>query len=127
LFEKETLAPLTLGAGAFSAAVSQVTQSTPLYGREVWPAYPKRFGSAVGDIVSQNLFGDFLLASAFHEPSTGSKSAAFPGLLAVFFFLLFPAFTRFSSAFLEFPAGCGSGFLGVFCDFVSSFANFERR
>ncbi|MGA2881734.1 MAG: hypothetical protein ABSG13_22515 [Bryobacteraceae bacterium] len=66
-FETETFAPLTLGAGAFNAAVSEVTNSTPLYGREFWPAYPERFGSAVGDIVSQNFFGDFLLASAFHQ------------------------------------------------------------
>ena len=54
-----------LGAGAFNAAISQATDSTPLYGREVWPAYPERFGSAVGDIVSQNFFGDFFLATAF--------------------------------------------------------------
>jgi hypothetical protein len=67
LFETETFAPLTLGAGAFNAAVSQLSNSTPLYGHEFWPAYPERFGSAVGDIVSQNFFGDFLLASAFHE------------------------------------------------------------
>jgi hypothetical protein len=67
LFEKETFAPLTLGAGAFNAGVSQATDSTPLYGREFFPAYPERFGSAVGDIVSQNFFADFLLASAFHE------------------------------------------------------------
>lgn len=68
LFETETVAPLTLGAGAFNATVSQVTHSTPLYGRNAWPAaYPLRFGASVGDIVSQNFFGDFLLASAFHE------------------------------------------------------------
>lgn len=67
LFESETFAPLTLEAGAFNAAVSQITNSTPVYGREVFPGYPKRFGSAVGDIASQNFFGDFLLASAFHE------------------------------------------------------------
>lgn len=66
-FETETFAPLTLGAGAFNAAVSQVTDSTPLYGREFFPAYPERFGSAVGDIISQNFFGDFVLASALHE------------------------------------------------------------
>jgi len=65
-FEKETVAPFTLGAGAFNAAVSQVTRSTPLYGRS-WDAYPKRFGASIGDIVSQNFFGDFMLASAFHE------------------------------------------------------------
>jgi len=66
-FEKETIAPLTLGAAAFNAGVSQATDSTPLYGREFFPSYPERFGSAVGDIVSQNFFEDFLLASAFHE------------------------------------------------------------
>src|SRR5579863_6121166 len=66
-FKEETFAPLTLGAAAFNAGVSQATDSTPLYGREFFPAYPERFGSAVGDIVSQNFFGDFLLASAFHE------------------------------------------------------------
>jgi hypothetical protein len=67
LFENETFAPMTLGAAAFNAAISQATDSTPLYGRALWPAYPERFGSAVGDIMSQNFFGDFLLASAFHE------------------------------------------------------------
>jgi hypothetical protein len=66
-FQNETIAPLTLGAGAFNAAVSQVTRSTPLYGRDPWPAYPKRFGASVADIVSQNFWGDFVLASAFHE------------------------------------------------------------
>jgi hypothetical protein len=67
LFENETFAPMTLGAAAFNAAVSQATDSTPLCGRAMWPAYPERFGSAVGDMMSQNFFGDFLLASAFHE------------------------------------------------------------
>lgn len=67
VFEDETFAPLTLGAGAFNAAVSQLTNSTPRYGGEFFPAYPERLGSAVGDIMSQNFFGDFLLASAFHE------------------------------------------------------------
>jgi hypothetical protein len=68
LFDTETVAPFTLAAGAFNAVVSQVTRSAPLYGRHPWPtAYPKRFGASVGDITSQNFFGDFLLASAFHE------------------------------------------------------------
>jgi hypothetical protein len=65
-FIAETVTPFTLGAGGFNATVSQVTRSAPLYGRH-WRAYPKRFGASVGDIVSQNFFGDFLLASAFHE------------------------------------------------------------
>ncbi len=66
-FETETFAPFTLGAAAFNASVSQATKSTPEYGSALWPAYPERFGSAIGDIISQNFFGDFLLASAFHE------------------------------------------------------------
>jgi len=67
-FEDETVAPFTLGAGAFNAMVSQLTRSAPLYGRHPWPtAYPKRFGASVGDIVSQNFWSDFALASAFHE------------------------------------------------------------
>jgi hypothetical protein len=67
-FETETVAPFTLAAGAFNAGVSQVTRSAPLYGRHPWPsAYPKRFGASIGDITSQNFFGDFVLASAFHE------------------------------------------------------------
>ena len=56
----------TIAAGSFNAAVSQVTRSAPLYGRH-WDAYPKRLGASIGDIVSQNFFADFLLASAFHE------------------------------------------------------------
>lgn len=62
----ETFSWFTLEAGAFNAAVSQATRSAPLYGRH-WDAYPKRLGASVGDIVSQNFFADFLLASAFHE------------------------------------------------------------
>lgn len=67
-FVHETVSPFTVGAGAFNATISQLTRSTPLYGRHPWPyAYPKRFGASVGDIVSQNFFGDFLLASSLHE------------------------------------------------------------
>ena len=66
-FQSETIAPFTLGAGAFNAAVSQLTQTTPRYGRDLWPAYPQRFGASVADIVSQNFWGDFALASAVHE------------------------------------------------------------
>jgi hypothetical protein len=67
-FESETFTPLTLGAGAFNAGVSQLTHSAPLYGRHAWPTgYFKRFGASLGDITSQNFFGDFVLASALHE------------------------------------------------------------
>ena len=67
-FLSETWDPLTPFAAAFNAGVSQATRSTPLYGKDPWPyAYPKRVGASLGDIVSQNFFSDFLLASAFHE------------------------------------------------------------
>lgn len=68
-FVSETLSPFTLAAAGFNATVSQITRSAPLYGRHAWKdgALPKRAGASLGDIVSQNFFGDFLLASAFHE------------------------------------------------------------
>lgn len=67
-FLDETWDPFTPFAAAFNAGVSQATRSTPLYGKDPWPwAYPKRVGASLGDIVSQNFFADFLLASAFHE------------------------------------------------------------
>lgn len=81
-FETETFAPLTLGAGAFNAAVSQASNSTPLYGNKLWPDYPERFGSAVGDIISQNFFGDFVLASAFHEDTRYTRLGPGHGLWA---------------------------------------------
>lgn len=80
LFESETFSPLTVGAGAFNAAVSQFTNSTPKYGSQLWPAYPERFGSAVGDIISQNFFGDFVLASAFHEDTRYTRRGPAHGL-----------------------------------------------
>jgi hypothetical protein len=69
LFVSETVALFTLGASGFNATVSQLTRSAPLYGKHFWKddAFPKRVGASLGDIVSQNFFGDFLLASAFHE------------------------------------------------------------
>ncbi len=67
LFLNETFQPITLGAATFNSVISQATASNPLYGRKFWPAYPERFGAEFGDITTQNFFGDFLLASAFHE------------------------------------------------------------
>jgi len=81
LFETETGAPITLVAGAFSAAYSQATRSAPDYGR-TWDAYPQRLGAETTDIISQNFFGDFLLASALHEDTRyvrrGSAYKFFP-------------------------------------------------
>ena len=65
-FAKETVGPLTLGGGAFNALFSQVTNTDPKYGVN-GPALGKRFAASLADIASQNFFGDFVVASAFHE------------------------------------------------------------
>ena len=58
--------PVTLGAGAWNAAFSQMTNSDPHYGGGVG-ALADRFGASTADIVTQNFFGDFVMASVFHE------------------------------------------------------------
>jgi len=60
---------MTPVAAGLDATVSQLTHSAPLYGRHFWrkDAFPKRFGAALGDNISQNFFADFVLASALHE------------------------------------------------------------
>jgi hypothetical protein len=65
-FVHETVSPLTLGGGTFNAAFSQVTNTDPKYGVN-GVAFGKRFGASIADIASQNFFGDFAVASAFHE------------------------------------------------------------
>ena len=68
-FVNETVNPLLLVAVVPDATASQLTRSSPLYGKHPWKrgAFPKRFGATLGDDITQNFFADFLLASAFHE------------------------------------------------------------
>jgi hypothetical protein len=65
-FVHETASPLTFGGGTFNAVFSQVTNTDPRYGVNR-AAFAERFGASIGDIASQNFFGDFVVASAFHE------------------------------------------------------------
>jgi hypothetical protein len=65
-FLYETAGPLTFGGGAFNAAFSQFTHTDPKYGGD-GVAFAERYGASVADIVTQNFFGDFVVASAFHE------------------------------------------------------------
>lgn len=65
-FVNETVGPLTWGGGAFNALFSQATNTDPKYGVDR-VALGKRFGASLADIASQNFFGDFVVASAFHE------------------------------------------------------------
>jgi len=65
-FVDETFTPLTLGAGAFNAGFSQATNSDPKYGVGAG-AFAERFAASSADNVTQNFFGDFVMASVFHE------------------------------------------------------------
>ncbi len=66
VFTDETFSPLTLVSGAFNATISQAGDSDPRYGQGGGP-WAQRFGASVADIGTQDFFGDFVLASAFHE------------------------------------------------------------
>lgn len=66
LFVDETVSPVTLGAGAFNAATAQALNGDPRYGEGSGP-FAERFGASTADVVSQNFFGDFLVASITHE------------------------------------------------------------
>jgi hypothetical protein len=65
-FVHETASFLTLGGGTFNAVFSQVTHTDPKYGGDAG-AFAERFGASIADITTQNFFGDFVVASAFHE------------------------------------------------------------
>jgi hypothetical protein len=65
-FLDETRDPFNIFSEALSAALSQADNQTPKYG-EGGVAYAKRFGAAVGDFGSRNLFSDALLACLLHQ------------------------------------------------------------
>jgi hypothetical protein len=65
-FTGETFQPKTLVAGAFNAGVSQAYNSQPDYGVGTGP-YFQRFGACTTDVVTQNFFVDFAMASALHQ------------------------------------------------------------
>jgi hypothetical protein len=80
-FVHETFRPLTLGASAWNAGFSQITNSEPRYGVGAG-ALADRFGAATADIVTQNFFGDFVMASVFHENVIYErKGPAYGGIL----------------------------------------------
>ncbi len=66
LFAKETFDPFTVAASAGGAALSQIDNDAPKYGRGAGP-YGQRFGAAVADVTTQNFFSDAMLASLLHE------------------------------------------------------------
>jgi hypothetical protein len=63
---KETVDPFNIATSAFSAALSQADGETPKYGRgEV--AYIERFGAAIADLGTQEVFSDGVLAPLLHQ------------------------------------------------------------
>jgi hypothetical protein len=79
-FVDETFTPLYLGAGAFNASLSQATNSDPRYGVGAG-AWAQRFGAANADNFTQNFFGDFVMATAFHEnPVYMRRGPAYGGI-----------------------------------------------
>jgi hypothetical protein len=63
---KETVDPFNIASAAMAAAFSQMGNQTPKYG-EGSPAYGKRFGAALADFGTQNLFSAGLLANMLHQ------------------------------------------------------------
>jgi hypothetical protein len=66
LFGNEAIAPETLLTSSVSALYSQA-RGTPYADGGGWPGYGKRFGASMARGASNNFFGTFVLASAFHQ------------------------------------------------------------
>jgi len=80
---KETADPFNILSAAMGAGFSQAGNQTPKYGHGV-PAYGERFGAAIGDFATQNVFSAGVLAGLLHQdpryfrkgPGTGITSRA---------------------------------------------------
>ncbi len=79
-FAHETVSPLTFGAGTFNALFSQATNTDPKYGTDA-AGFGQRFGASLADIATQNFFGDFAVASLFHEDPRYRRLGSGHGLL----------------------------------------------
>src|SRR4051812_38096821 len=66
LFAKESYDPFTAGSSLLGAAFSQKGNNDPRYGNG-GKAYVQRFGAAMADFTTQNLFSAALLASVLHQ------------------------------------------------------------
>jgi len=63
---KESIDPFNIANAAMGAAFSQADNETPRYGHG-GAAYAMRFGAALGDFGTQNLFSAGVLANLFHQ------------------------------------------------------------
>jgi len=63
---RENADPFNIASAAMAAGFSQMGNQTPKYG-EGAPAYGKRFGAALADFGTQNVFSAGLLANLLHQ------------------------------------------------------------
>jgi len=63
---KESLDPFNIATSALSSGFSQADNQTPSYGVGA-RAYAQRFGAAVADLTSQEVFSDGVLACLLHQ------------------------------------------------------------
>ena len=63
---KENVDPFNIASAAMAAGFSQMGNQTPKYG-EGGPSYGKRFGAALADFGTQNVFSAGLLANVLHQ------------------------------------------------------------
>jgi hypothetical protein len=63
---RESIDPFNLANAALGAGFSQIGNQTPKYG-EGGPAFGERFGAALADFGTQNLFSAGVLASLLHQ------------------------------------------------------------
>jgi hypothetical protein len=66
LVVRETIDPFNLADAAIAAGFSQVENQTPKYG-EGGRAYAQRYGAALADFATQNLFSAGILACVLHQ------------------------------------------------------------
>jgi len=77
---KETIDPFNIATAAMTAAFSQRGNQTPKYG-EGWPNYGRRFGAAIGDFGTQNLFSAGLFAVLLHQDPRYFRKGPSAGIL----------------------------------------------
>ena len=81
LLLKETSDPFNIGSAAFGAAFSQADGETPKYGRSS-TALAKRFGAAVADTGTQNIFTVGVLACWLHQDPRYFRKGSASGFFA---------------------------------------------
>lgn len=77
---RESIDPFNIANAAMTAAFSQHDNQTPKYG-EGWANYGKRFGAAIGDFGTQNLFSAGVFANLLHQDPRYFRKGPSAGVL----------------------------------------------